>query len=323
MTAIFAHDAATRLAQDFASDVRAGLLGPAKRLPCRWLYDELGSSLFEEICEVPDYYVTAAEQEILDGRVADIVRRLPQDVEVVEFGCGSGRKTRRILDAVIARDGCARYVPVDISPAALATCVETLSRGRPDLEIDCVVGDYEDGIQRLRDRTARPRLVLWLGSNIGNFARHEAAAFLRRVVAGLTPHDRLLVGIDLRKDRSTLERAYDDVRGVTARFNRNLLARINRELGGEFAVDRFRHQAVYHEHDGRVEMRLVATQAMRVAIAELGIEVDFARGESIHTEDSYKYSLAEIADLAAESCVTIEKQWFDRRWYYGLNLLAP
>jgi L-histidine N-alpha-methyltransferase len=247
---------AAPLHERLAEDVRRGLLATPKHLSCCWFYDDEGSRLFEEICATPEYYVTRAEDELLATHARAITAALPRGVTVVELGSGSATKTRRLLDALASNSRLARYVMIDISPAALAASSRALARDYPDLEVVAFRGAYEEGLARLDSLAPAPRFVLWLGSNVGNLHRDEAAAFLAGCHARLAPSDRLLVGIDARKDRATLERAYDDAAGVTARFNKNLLVRVNRELGGDFDPAKFRHRALWDEERGRVEMWL-------------------------------------------------------------------
>lgn len=307
----------------FAQDVRAGLLGHPKSLPCRYFYDAEGSGLFEAICELPEYYLTRAEREILVERSAELAARFPTEITLVELGSGSAAKTQILIEALLRRHGALRYVPVDISREMLQESARGLLARYPDLRIVAVAGEYRDGLQHLNSPAGRRTLILWLGSSIGNLERREAGAFLHQVRDAMRPGDRLLVGIDLRKDSDILVPAYDDAAGVTARFNVNLLARINRELGGRFDLTRFRHRALYNEVDGRIEMYLVSTGAQRVAIDGLDVEVAFAAGEAIHTENSYKYSLAEIDALADQADLRIEAQWFDAGRRFSLNVLAP
>ncbi|MBI3003059.1 MAG: TIGR04348 family glycosyltransferase [candidate division NC10 bacterium] len=308
---------------DFGREVEAGLRARPKRLPCRFFYDREGSRLFEAICELPEYYLTRAEREILQARAAEIASHFSKETTLVELGAGSAAKTRILLEAFLRRDGALRYVPVDISRTMLEDASRRLVEEYPTLEIAAIAGEYHDGLRRLKLEADRPRLILWLGSNVGNFERPEAARFVRCVRDTMSPWDRLLVGIDLRKDRAVLQQAYDDSRGVTARFNRNILARINRELGGHFDLETFRHRAVYNEEIGRIEMYLVSGRAQRVSIDRLGLEVPFAAGETIHTENSYKYSFAEIEALAGVGGLRVESQWLDTDRRFSLNLLAP
>ena len=306
-----------------AEDVAAGLAASPRRLSCRYFYDREGSRLFEEICRLAEYYLTRAETAILRVRAGEIADRSLGDTTLIELGSGSAVKTRLLLDAFLRRRPRLRYVPVDISRGILEESSLALLADYPGLEIRAIAGEYEEGLRHLEAEADRPKLILWLGSNIGNFERPDAAAFLRRVQETMAAGDALLIGIDLRKDRAVLEPAYDDSRGVTAAFNRNLLVRINRELGGHFDPSSFRHRAVYNEDEGRVEMYLVSTRAQRVAIDRLGLEVAFAEGEAIHTENSYKYSVAEIAALAGAAGLRLERQWFDPERRFSLNLFAP
>jgi L-histidine N-alpha-methyltransferase len=288
-------------------DVREGLAERPRRLFCRWFYDAAGSLLFEEICRLPEYYIPAAEREILTRHADEIVAAVVPGAAIVELGSGSSAKTTLLLQAALRRVPHVRYVPIDISDAALASATQRLA-AIPGLTVHGVCAEYEDGLAHLGTGA---RLVLWLGSNIGNFARADAALFLHRLGTRLTPSDRLLVGIDRRKRREAIERAYDDPRGVTARFNKNILLRLNRELGADFDPDAFRHQAIYDADAGRVSMYLVAQRAQRVRIPALPLDLDIAAGEAIHTEDSYKYSDAEIRTLAAAAGLRIERVFSD------------
>jgi dimethylhistidine N-methyltransferase len=307
---------------DFAREVEAGLRAHPKRLPCRYFYDREGSRLFEAICELPEYYLTRTETDILQARAAEIVSHFPKDTTLVELGGGSAAKTRLLIEAFLRRDGALRYVPIDISRTMLEETSMRLVEGYPGLEITAIAGEYHDGLRQLKVEADRPKLILWLGSNVGNFERPEAEGFVRCVRETMSPWDRLLVGIDLRKDRVVLQRAYDDSSGVTARFNRNILARINRELGGRFDLGAFHHRAVYNDQIGRIEMYLVSARAQRISVDRLSLEVPFAAGETIHTENSYKYSVAEIEALAGAAGLRIAHQWLDAERRFSLNLLA-
>jgi L-histidine N-alpha-methyltransferase len=305
----------------FARDVEAGLTSAPKRLPCCYFYDEEGSLLFEEICQLPEYYLTRTEHRILCERAAEIAGLFPDEITLAELGSGSAVKTRLLIEAFLHRHRSLRYMPVDISPTILEESSMALLKAYPRLEIDAVAARYEEGLLRLQAETDRPKLILWLGSNVGNLDRQEAIVFLRHVSAAMADQDRLLIGIDLRKERAVLERAYDDAQGVTARFNLNLLARINRELGGRFDLSAFRHRAVYHEGRGRVEMYLDSLRDQRVWIERLGRDFSFAAGEAVHTENSYKYSTTEIAALARAAGLWLDHQWFDTDRRFSVNLL--
>lgn len=307
-----------------ARDVARGLLRRRKRLSCRFLYDAEGSRLFERICELPEYYLTRAETEILAGAAGELAAAAPRGAALVELGAGSARKTRLLLDALLRRQGALLYVPIDVSRDALTAAAGALVADYPGLRVCAIADEYGPGLRRLGPPDPRaPRLVAWLGSSIGNLRRAEAAAFLARLRGGLAPGDRLLVGFDLRKERAVLEAAYDDGAGVTAAFNRNLLARINRDLGGRFDVAEFAHRARYREAAGRVELHLVSRRAQRVRIDALGLEAPFAAGEAIFTERSVKYSPAEITALARAAGLRLTAAWTDAARRCCLALLAP
>jgi L-histidine N-alpha-methyltransferase len=306
---------------DVAALVRAGLTAREKTLPCALLYDPEGARWFEEITELPEYYLCRAETEILARHAAELAKAVPVK-SLLELGSGSARKTRLILSALLARVDALVYVPVDIAKDSLLASGRALTSAYPGLNVRALEGDYEDGVSQLA-ALAGPRLALWLGSNVGNLHRDQAAGFLGRVRAALGQDGAVLVGVDLRKAAPVLERAYDDAAGVTARFNRNLLARINRELGGEFAPETFVHRAIYNQDAGRIEMYLVSTRAQSIAIAGLGLTVEFAAGEAIHTENCYKYSRAEIDALAAGAGLAVRALWTDAEARFADVLLVP
>ena len=314
---------AERDAGEFAAAVAAGLSLAEKTLPCRFLYDARGSRLFEAICETPEYYLTRAEHEILGARSGEIATRFGEPITLAELGSGSARKTRLLIEAFLSRHAALRYVPVDISRAALEASARSLLARYPGLEVCAIASEYHEGLRLLRAATEGPKLVAWLGSNVGNFDRVEAAGFLRRVRRALGEDDRLLLGVDLRKSRAALEAAYDDARGVTARFTLNLLVRINRELGGRFAPAAFAHRARWLEEEGKIEIHLVSRERQRVAITALGLDVAFAKDEAIHVEDSFKYSPAEIDDLLKAASLRCEERWLDAQGRFALALCAP
>ncbi len=309
--------------EQFAEEVANGLGRMPKSLPCRFLYDEAGSHLFEDICELPEYYVTRSERRILEDRADEIAKPFDRPAALAELGSGSSVKTRLLIEAFLGRHGSLRYVPVDISRSMLDQTARELLKDYEHLEVQAIAAEYDEGLKELHDETDRPKLIAWLGSNVGNFSRAHAARFVGRIGDAMNPDDHLLLGVDLRKDREVLERAYDDASGVTARFNLNLLSRINRELAGEFDVDAFEHRATYHEHEGRVELGLVSRRSQEVAVRNLGVVVRFEAGEAIHTEDSYKYSPGEIDRLAAEAGLQVRDRWTDGDDYFSLNVLTP
>jgi len=303
----------------FASEVRSGLASHPKRLSCEFFYDREGSALFEQISQLREYYLTRAETEILLAHAPEIAHHFPKGVSVAELGSGSAVKTRILLSALL-KNGPVRYVPIDVSRELLAETARRLLLEYPKLAVDPVADDYQRGLSHFAPSSPGPKLVLWLGSSIGNLDRPGAAEFLRGVQAMLNPSDKVLVGIDLRKTPKLLERAYDDASGVTSRFNLNLLARINRELGGDFNLDAFRHRIHYDEVEGRIEMYLESQREQVVAIAALHHEFSFRAGERIHTENSYKYSLGEIERLARAASLRLLHRWFDRAHLFSLNL---
>lgn len=305
-----------------ADAVREGLTAPGKHLPCRFLYDEEGSRLFEEICDLPEYYLTRAEREILETRSGEVADAFDVPITLAELGSGSSEKTRLLIESLLRRHGSLRYVPVDISRSMLESSSQALLQRYRGLEIHAIAAEYQHGIRQLRSQRDRPKLIAWLGSNVGNFGRDEAARLLRGVRASMADPDRILIGVDLRKDAAALECAYDDDAGVTARFNLNLLARINRELGADFDLSAFEHRARFEEAEGRVRIDLVSLRRQRVSIAELDLEVDFHPGESIHTEDSYKYSFEEIDALARDAGLEVTGRWLDAAGLFSLSLLS-
>jgi L-histidine Nalpha-methyltransferase len=307
----------------FGRDVRKGLTANPKHLPCCYFYDGEGSFLFEEICALPEYYLTRAEREILEARADELIARFPVCPMLVELGSGSAAKTRLLIETCVRRHGQLRYVPIDICRVMLEESSLQLLEDYPGLEILAIAAEYRDGLAHLSSLGTTPKLILWLGSNIGNFHRSEAVRFLQQVRATMATGDALLVGVDLRKGRHVLEPAYDDSRGITADFNLNLLARINRELGGHFDLDAFQHRAIYNEDLGRIEMYLVSTKDQQVRVDQLNLQVSLSAGEAIHTEDSYKYSFAEIESLAAATSFQITSQWLDHQHRFSVSLLAP
>jgi L-histidine N-alpha-methyltransferase len=306
---------------DFARDVRSGLSAQNKTLPSKYLYDAVGSALFEAICHLPEYYLTRAETEILSEKAQEIIDSVGTPVELIELGSGSAVKTRFLIDAAFARQERLRYRPVDISTAALDASTRALQREYPGIVVDGINADYLNGLARISRNGARRTLALFLGSNIGNFEPDESERTLTALRSVLEPGDGFLLGADLKKDRETLERAYDDPQGVTAAFSVNVLARINRELGGRFELDSFRHVARWDEGAGRVEMRLVSQVRQDVRIDGLGLVVHFEADESIHTESSYKYDDATIQSLARASGFAIGGKWVDSAGRFADYLL--
>jgi L-histidine N-alpha-methyltransferase len=313
-------------ADDFAGDVRRGLTLERKSLPPKYFYDELGSQLFDAICLLPEYYLTRAEGEIFARHSGEIVERAASGAHVTlfELGSGSATKTRRIVEALLARQSRLKYVPVDISPAALEAGAHALIQDFDGLEVSAYASDYDAALPLLAGelREGERALVLFLGSNIGNFDREGAREFLSKVRRVLRAGDCLLLGADLKKERAVLEAAYDDELGVTAAFNLNLLARINRELRADFSVRDFRHVALYDEREGRVEMQLESVREQTVNLGALDISVNFREGERIHTENSYKYDLEGLSALAAATGFERAETWLDSSERFSSNLFV-
>jgi L-histidine N-alpha-methyltransferase len=306
----------------FGDDVRAGLGSPNKHLPPKYFYDELGSALFEAICALPEYYLTRVEAEILERYASEMVAALDGPLELVEFGSGSARKTRSLIGAALAAQESLDYHPIDISPAALVASAAGLIAEYERLAISAYASDYVDVLASAQLRTSKRVLALFLGSNIGNYEPDAAASLLRAMSAAFKPGDALLLGADLKKDAALLERAYNDPTGVTAAFDKNVLGRINRELGGHFDLDAFEHAARYDAARGCVDSFLVARRRMNVAIDALGMAASFSTYESIHTESSYKFDERDIARLAERGGFRVARAWTDDERRFGVWLLV-
>jgi L-histidine N-alpha-methyltransferase len=305
---------------DFAGDVRRGLAADPKHLFPKYLYDELGSQLFEAICRVDEYYLTRAESEILSRHADEIVASIPHCKTLIELGSGSAEKTRRIIEALLHQQAELLFIPVDISASALEKSCGALLESYPRLRIKAYAADYFDGLTALQPLGPGPALTLFLGSNIGNFEKTEAVTFLQEIRRVLRKGDALLLGADLKKDRPTLEAAYNDALGITRAFIRNELARINRELGGNFDLRSFDLKAVYNEAAGCVAVYLESTRSQTVFIRGLEMSVTFGAGERIHMENAYKYDREELSELARQSGFVLTRTWLDDRQRFSSNL---
>jgi dimethylhistidine N-methyltransferase len=309
------------LALEFAAEVRRDLALAPKQLQSKYLYDALGSSLFEAICRLPWYRITRAEYRLLQQHAGEIAASLREAGTIVELGCGSGEKLALLASALQARGASARVHLIDVSPQALE---QTEQRLIP-LQHFSVVGHqatYEVGLRRataLRDG-AGPMLVLLLGSNIGNFDTPAADRFLQRIRAALAPGDLLLLGADLVKPQRELLLAYDDPLGVTSAFNKNLLVRVNRELGGDFDLTAFRHRAIWNAEERRVEMHLVSGARQRVRIRAAAMVVEFEEGEWIWTESSYKYTPEQIRDMGTQAGFSVAARWMEEDAGFALTM---
>ena len=311
-----------RHVSDFAADVRASLTKPGQReLPSKYLYDEVGSALFETICVLPEYGLTRADARLLQKYAGEIVRRLPSPIQVAELGSGSGKKTRWILEALSRRQEI-YYYPIEISPYALAACEKELGQ----IDLVSIVGyeqPYLEGLRAVAEGREEQDhlLVLFLGSTIGNFDREAGEEFLREMRAILRPGDALLLGTDLEKSVELQLLAYDDPAGVTAAFNMNLLARINRELGADFDLSCFQHEARWNYAERRIEMHLRSLRRQTVRIPAAGLRVMLDEDETIWTESSHKYKAEEIPGMAERTGFRCDGQWIDDEWPFAQNLL--
>jgi L-histidine Nalpha-methyltransferase len=310
----------------FAKDVRAGLTARRKSIPPKYFYDELGSRLFEAICYLPEYYLTRAESEILRNNADQIVSSVEGPFRLLELGSGSSEKTRYLIEAVLKKQPELHYLPVDISDSSLELASQRLLRLYPGLRITAFAADYFTALQALAKRVPadqdRRTVALFLGSNIGNFGREESREFLRAVRKLLHPEDALLLGADLKKAPEVLIPAYDDALGVTAAFNLNLLARINRELDGNFDVKKFQHSAVYNEELGRIEIHLVSLEPQGVRIRAIDLAVAFRKGETIRTENSHKFDVEQLSVIARDTGFSFAKTWFDDAGLFSFNLFV-
>jgi len=311
---------AQALESEFARDVRAGLTTAGqKTLPCRYLYDDLGSALFEAITLLPEYGLTRADARVIEAHSVGLMDALPENLLVAELGSGSGAKTRTILQQLAARRRAA-YYPIDISGAALERCRQELCSFA---EVEPLETSYLDGLRQVAERRmpGQTMLVLFLGSTIGNFEPDAAIDFLYAVRQVLAPGDALLLGTDLVKPTNALLDAYDDPTGVTASFNLNLLGRINRELDADFDLRRFAHVIRYHEEAQRIEMHLRSRVYQIVSVKKADLIVDFAEGETICTEACHKFHPEQVCTMARVAGFRLAEQWVDDEWLFAENLL--
>ncbi len=307
---------------DLAAAVRRGLAAAPRTLPPALLYDDLGSALFEAITHLPEYELARADLRLLAAHGGEVSEALGPLAEVLELGPGGGRKAAVLVAEVLRRQPRLRFVAVDVSPAALAECRRTLEP-LGEVEVELVRGAYLEGLEAATAAPARGRrAVLFLGSNLSNFDRAEARAFLRAVRGRLAPGDAFLLATDLDKEPERLIPAYDDRLGVTAAFNRNLLVHLNRDFGADFDLGAFAHEVRWNAAERRVEMHLRATRACSVRVARLGLALDFAEGETIWTESSHRFGLDELRGWADAAGFRCARQWVDERWPFAHSLLV-
>ena len=303
----------------FAEDVLRGLSSTPKQLSSKYFYDDEGSRLFQEIMKLPEYYLTGCELEIFTGQADAIFRAFANGdaaFDLIELGAGDGTKTAVLIDHFLKQDADITYSPIDISQEALDALTAKFDREFPALHMDAMNGDYFKILRSLRNGSGRRKVLLFLGSNIGNFSREQSVDFFRQLRGVMSEGDLLFVGFDLQKDPHVIANAYDDPKGVTAKFNLHLLARINRELGGDFDLGKFVHYANYRPIEGSARSFLVSREVQTVNVATLGRSFDFDQWEAVFMEISQKYSMQMIESLAGESGFEIKQNFFDSRKYY-------
>lgn len=311
----------TEAGDEDGSDVVAGLSAPQKTLPCKYFYDETGSELFERICATPEYYPTRTERAILSDCAAEIAE-VTGPCELVELGSGSARKTRVLLEAYAEAADDVAFAPIDVSEEILLESSEALVDRFPGLSVHAYSGTYEDALANLHEPDAPQRMFIFLGSTIGNFNDEARSAFLARVRAAMAPGDFFLLGVDRQKDPAIIEAAYNDSEGLTARFNRNILAHLNARFDGDFDPDAFTHRAFYDRRLKRIEMHLVSDMAQDARLCDLDLDVDFAAGETIHTEISQKFDPASLGGELARIGLHATAMWSDSRDWFSLMLLS-
>lgn len=305
----------------FAEDVKIGLTSANKFLLPKYFYDVNGSALFEQICETPEYYVTRVEAAILKQHSDDIYNANTGKDIIIELGSGTSIKTRYIINSFISNTGGLTYIPIDVSDIIIPSS-EVLIKDFERLNVKGILADYETGLETAGTMIDSPKMIVFLGSSIGNFDLHEAKALVHKISNIMKESDSFLIGFDLVKDEDVLNAAYDDAAGVTAKFNLNILARINSELGGEFDLSKFRHTAYFNNTESRMEMHLVSLDEQDVCIHEIREKIHFAKGEKIHTENSYKFTDKMIEDIAESAGLKLLNKWKDSSNYFALCLLG-
>ncbi len=311
----------TRITKTFAQEVLSGLKDEPRSIPPMFFYDLKGSDLFEKICTLPEYYVTRTEIGILNAVQKDLPSYLDGPVRIVELGSGMSVKTRTILDAVAGVQETVEYLPIDVSDI-LAESSEQLLRDYDCLRIAGIIDTYEGGLEFLRDYGSERSLVLFLGSSFGNFSPEDGERFLRDVSRMMRPGDLFMIGLDLVKDKRVLEPAYDDSRGMTARFNLNMLSRINNELDADFDLENFAHHSFYNEREQRIEMYLKSLLNQSAVVSKCGLKIDLKRGELIHTEYSHKFTLSQIHRLIEGAGFQARRVWLDKNRYFSVTLAS-
>jgi L-histidine Nalpha-methyltransferase len=314
---------------DFANQIQKGLEAKKKYVHPKYFYDQIGSDLFEKISEQPEYYLTRTESSLLEKYSKDIYRICGnRDISIVELGSGSSSKTRILLDTFLSLGGSIYYFPIDVSESMLSNSINNLFSSYRNLGIIGVCSEFSSGAKRVKEFITNhngipvKKLLLFLGSSIGNFEPFEVRIFLTELASQMNHGDTMLIGFDLQKEKKYLEKAYNDAAGITAKFNLNILARINRELSGDFELSQFKHEAFYNMNKKRIEMHLTSLCDQSVLIRDIGQQIVFRKGERIHTENSYKFSLDQINALVTQSGLTVLKNYVDDDNLYCLSHLG-
>lgn len=321
----------SQLNEDFAQNINEGLGNRnQKRIKPKYFYDSEGSHLFEEICRQSEYYPWRIEAAIIREHSIKMARmHSKKEISIIELGSGSSTKTRILLQEILLRQSSLYYFPIDVSKTMLRETINKLSTDFSNLRTIGISSDYVDGVDKanslisIDNQIPDRKLIIFLGSSIGNFEPNESISFLRNLRSKMEKNDNLLLGIDLHKNKKVLEAAYNDEKGITAKFNLNLLTRINRELRGEFNLECFIHHAFYNSSCKRIEMHLVSTKDQQVYVGRLGRTFSFDKNETIHTENSYKYSPEEIKQMAEDSQFVIKRNFFDEKKWFNVVIFSP
>ena len=312
---------ASNIEKSFAEEIAFSLNVDSKFISPKFFYDKKGSNLFESICSVSEYYPTRTEISILKKLEHDLPSYLNDDVRLVELGSGASVKTRLILDVFTRSQSKTEYFPIDISEI-LTESSEQLLKDYPTLNITGIIDTYEGGLEFLQNYDDKKNLIIFLGSSFGNFSPDDGKIFLKKIFSTMKQGDLFLIGLDLVKDKKILESAYDDSNGVTAKFNLNVLSRINDELGADFVIDNFSHYSIYNENDQRIEMNLKSLTSQSVIIKKSNLSLNLDEGELIHTEYSHKYNPSQIKTLLHNVGFEIKKMWLDDKKYFSLTLVS-
>ena len=311
----------TEIKKTFADEIYSSLNRESKYINPKFFYDRKGSNLFEQICWLPEYYPTSTEIKILKNLKSELPKYLEDSFRLVELGSGSSVKTRLILDILAENQNEIEYFPIDISEI-LTESSELLQRDYSDLHITGVIDTYEGGLEFIEKYDDKKNLIIFLGSSFGNFTPNEGEDFLRKINSIMKNEDLFLIGLDLVKDKKILENAYDDSQGITAKFNLNVLSRINDELDADFILNNFEHFSKYNEKDQRVEMYLKSLVNQSVIISKANLSLKLKQGELIHTEHSHKYEIPQIKELMDKTGFKIKQSWLDENKHYSLTLVS-